>query len=108
MVKAKRKRKSQKRKTTTQRTRAKATGRVGRTVPRYMEIRHPFHIKYSKPLPQVNRISKKLPIRLRLSRKHQNYVSPATLNPIQMVVKGHSQTLYSKGKKYNTPFIITR
>lgn len=104
MGKAKRKRKSKKRNTTIQRTRAiKATGRVGRSVPRYKEIRHPFHIKYSKPLPQVNRISQKLPMRLRLSRKHQNYVSPATLNPIQMVVKGRSQTLYSKGKKIIHP-----
>lgn len=78
-------------------------GRVGRVTPKYQVIRHPFHIKFSQPVPKVTRPSKKLGMRLKSARQEQGYVQPSTSHPVQLVVKGKAQTLYSKGKKLIHP-----
>lgn len=78
-------------------------GRVGRNTPKYEAVRHPFHIKFSKPIPKVSRPSRKLGLRLRTARQEQTYVQPATSNPVQVIIKGRAQTLYSKGKKLVHP-----
>lgn len=80
-----------------------ARGRVGRETPKYEVVRHPFHIKFSKPMPKVSRPSKKLGLRMRTARKEQAYVQPSTSNSVQVIVRGRAQTLYSKGKKIVHP-----
>lgn len=78
-------------------------GRVGRTTPKYEVVRHPFHIKFSKPVPKVSRPSRKVGLRMRTARKEQSHMQPSTSNPVQVIVKGRAQTLYSKGKKLVHP-----